>query len=616
MVYFCVFLRLEISICFAVFMKNKQHLIFYLFVCCLLCIGQNGTAQKITSKECLKMWKDKSLYPQQEIINDLFFNFNKETAAENLKEFQHYIAKNSNPRIQANVLIYKTYYLIRDSRFDENFDALSSEILREIKNVYPTKDENLLAWLYFLYGEVNLRKDHVEESLFYNLKADEIFEKLPDAAFPEKSNIYHSITRALFFSREYDKAVEYGKKCEIALEKEGKMVSDTRVYNCDFLFTSLMNLDKVSEAEHYVRELKKVLDIYHFDSERINEIWKGVYTNYSGQVLMRKGNHEEALDKFRQALALVEKNEDISNIISLKTNIGSIYFAQNKLAEAEKEWLKALDLSEKYIRENIQDRKQTVKILSLLTELYSNRGNYMDAFRFSEKYNEHRAILDNQVQSASIRVAHIKMRNEFIENELEQYSKDLKTEKLLRWITIFVTILILFSLLYMIFTIRRNNQLKLEVKEKERLIVEEDLANAEKNIQDFKRLITSKNNIISELSAVLPTTLSTQTKSNLDKYTILTDADWEEFRIDFSKSHPMFFGTLKSYAPEITPAMLRLSALVYLELTNDEIANSLGIDKESVARSLRRLRAFLKLKPDENLPLWLQMYYTANIVKE
>ena len=575
----------------------------------------NALSQKYSAQTCIEMWKDKKQYPQQEIINDLFFNFDSVKAITNLKYFEDYALKKSDPEIMANALIYKTYYIIRIFKLDENFDALTAEILQTIKKAYPLKDDNLIAWLYFLYAEINLRKDRVEESLFFNLKATEIFEKLPYEAFPEKSNIYHSITRALFFGRDYEQAILYGLKCEDALKVERKMISPTRIYNCDYMIVSYLSLKKTKKAEHYIGELRKVIDSFKFGTYNSNEIWRGVYFSYYGQLELQKGNHATALDYFYKALDLVEANNDTSNIISVKTNIGKVLYEQNFGAKALNEWLEVLKISEQYVTENPQSRTQLVNILRLLADYYHVIGNNDEAYRFNVAYNRHSDMLEEQVQNASVKVAKIKLRNEFLYNELERYSSDLKTEKTLRLVILLISVLIIVSILYVLFTTRKQNQLKNEMKEIEHSIVKENLLNAEKKVQDFKKLVTAKNNLISELSATLPDELSKTAKDKLRKYTILTDEDWNEFRLDFSKTHPMFFSILKNYSSDFTPAMLRLSALIFLELSNEEIANSLGIDKASVSRSIRRLRTVLKLNADEDLLTWLQLYYSAETAK-
>ena len=597
------------------FPKVQKHFFRILVFFFVFFSVTNAYSQKYSAQTCIEMWKDKKQYPQQEIINDLFFNFDSVKAITNLKYFEDYALKKSDPKIKANALIYKTYYILRIFKLDENFDALTAEILQTIRTIYPLKDDNLVAWLYFLYAEINLRKDRVEESLFFNLKATEIFEKLPYEAFPEKSNIYHSITRALFFGRDYEQAIVYGLKCEDALKVEQKMISPTRIYNCDYLVISYMSLRKTKEAEHYIGELRKVIDSFKFGTDNSNEIWRGVYFSYYGQLELQKGNYENALDYFYKALALVGPNGDTSNIISVKTHIGKVLYEQNLGAKALNEWLEALKISEQYVTENPQSRTQLVNILRFIADYYHETGNDEQAYRYNVAYNRHKDILEEQVQNASVKVAKIKLRNEFLYNELDRYSSDLKTEKTLRLVILLISVLIIVSILYVLFTTRKQNQLKTEMKEIEHSIVKENLLNAEKKVQDFKKLVTAKNNMISELSATLPDELSKIAKDKLRKYTILTDEDWNEFRLDFSKTHPMFFSILKNYSSDFTPAMLRLSALIFMELSNEEIANSLGIDKASVARSIRRLRTVLKLNTDEELATWLQMYYSAETAK-
>src|SRR5690606_7959853 len=98
-------------------------------------------------------------------------------------------------------------------------------------------------------------------------------------------------------------------------------------------------------------------------------------------------------------------------------------------AKALNEWLEVLKISEQYVTENPQSRAQLVNILRLLADYYHEIGNNDEAYRFNVAYNRHSDILEEQVQNASVKVAKIKLRNEFLYNELERYSSDLKTEK-------------------------------------------------------------------------------------------------------------------------------------------------------------------------------------------
>jgi CHASE3 domain sensor protein len=83
--------------------------------------------------------------------------------------------------------------------------------------------------------------------------------------------------------------------------------------------------------------------------------------------------------------------------------------------------------------------------------------------------------------------------------------------------------------------------------------------------------------------------------------TILTDDDWEEFKKTFQEVYPNFFASLRLRFPEITAAELRLSALIKMNLSLKEAANSLGISAESVKKSRYRLKKKIALSEEDSL---------------
>ena len=95
--------------------------------------------------------------------------------------------------------------------------------------------------------------------------------------------------------------------------------------------------------------------------------------------------------------------------------------------------------------------------------------------------------------------------------------------------------------------------------------------------------------------------METEASEQLRSYSLLTEEDWEKFREQFSKAYPAFFHNLRQRMENLTPAMERLAALMFLKLTNYQIAGTLGISKDSVARSKRRLRSALNLDSDQLL---------------
>ena len=82
---------------------------------------------------------------------------------------------------------------------------------------------------------------------------------------------------------------------------------------------------------------------------------------------------------------------------------------------------------------------------------------------------------------------------------------------------------------------------------------------------------------------------------------ILTNDDWDKFRKTFDEFYPNFFASLRFKFPDITAAELRLSALIKINLSLKEAANTLGISAESVKKSRYRLKKKIALTEDDSL---------------
>lgn len=89
--------------------------------------------------------------------------------------------------------------------------------------------------------------------------------------------------------------------------------------------------------------------------------------------------------------------------------------------------------------------------------------------------------------------------------------------------------------------------------------------------------------------------------SSLTGFRLLTDEDWEQFKILFEKVYKGFFVKLKNSNWNLTVGETRLLALIKLKLETREIANMLGISPESVKKSKHHLRKKLSIDPQDSL---------------
>ncbi len=133
----------------------------------------------------------------------------------------------------------------------------------------------------------------------------------------------------------------------------------------------------------------------------------------------------------------------------------------------------------------------------------------------------------------------------------------------------------------------------------------EKLANAGEQLNLYIENVREKTGLIEQLEEKLQSVdihqNNQETITQLHNYTILTEDDWNQFRKLFEKVHFNFFVKLKQKYPSLTPAEVRLMALIKLNLGKKEIANMLGISPDSVNRTRQRLKKKIELPEDKDL---------------
>jgi len=89
--------------------------------------------------------------------------------------------------------------------------------------------------------------------------------------------------------------------------------------------------------------------------------------------------------------------------------------------------------------------------------------------------------------------------------------------------------------------------------------------------------------------------------AELTQHTILTEEDWERYKMLFENVYPGFFFQLRSKNPDISLAEQRIAALIKLKLSVKESAALLGISPNSVYKSRQRLKNRLGFEFDAEL---------------
>jgi DNA-binding CsgD family transcriptional regulator len=92
-----------------------------------------------------------------------------------------------------------------------------------------------------------------------------------------------------------------------------------------------------------------------------------------------------------------------------------------------------------------------------------------------------------------------------------------------------------------------------------------------------------------------------ETLSELYQFKILTEGDWQQFKMLFDKVHPGYINGLRKKFPDLSPAEERQFLLIKLDIDNKECANMLGISAPSVKKNRYRLKKKFNLAEQDSL---------------
>ncbi|MDJ1486171.1 hypothetical protein QNI16_37155 [Cytophagaceae bacterium YF14B1] len=173
----------------------------------------------------------------------------------------------------------------------------------------------------------------------------------------------------------------------------------------------------------------------------------------------------------------------------------------------------------------------------------------------------------------------------------------------------------------------QNHQLKEQheriFRQKEQLAIQgEELAlqfealkqSKKEKLQAYARIIQEKTITIETIKQELEKVRKTQVWdmltdtnfNNLLHARIHTEESWQQFKINFDAIYPNFFAKLRQQYPDVTSAEQRLAALIKLNLSSKECADTLGISIISVRKARYRLRKKLQVETSVSLEDFIQ----------
>lgn len=350
----------------------------------------------------------------------------------------------------------------------EHYLSKSFVILQKFEN------DSLLAQYHQNIGTLYMFQNRNEEAATSLIKGIEIMEKMKDKApiiilmpaYMNLSGIFKNLNQP-------DKALVYERKA-MAIKSAYQNTGDyaSLYYNAA---TTYHLLNDTKNTKLYLDSALYFNKLYPNPRALLN-IMGGLGTYYE-----KINNNDSAIYYLQQAIAISKESGDFYFFSEHAINAASVYFKQNKLAQANALLTEALPYAEGF-----SDFGMLTEIYKGMKEIAIKTGNYKDAVRFADssaQYKDSTASLStrNSVLSFEAKYQNEKKEKEIADLTLSNTQKELTVVKrnrliLIGGISAAALVLILASLY-------RNSHQKRLIADKDKLLKDEQIKFLERQQQ-------------------------------------------------------------------------------------------------------------------------------------
>jgi DNA-binding CsgD family transcriptional regulator len=569
-----------------------MRLLFVLSLLISLCCFKSK-AQDSDVKTFIKAWQisdTSQTHEAEKTYKKIKLDFSLQKCRQIIKELYAYLEKNPDDRLRTRIILFD---LLGDR------DIPKAQKLKKMKVAIQLasklKDEQLLAEVYALAGQL----DYENGFLLYNLKALELQKKIGYQHFSFVHNRLFNISMALYRTDDYRQSINYGLQC---LKFKNVEVEnwDPRVYifQLDMIGASYKLLKQYDSARYYYQQIIDTLQRKP-DIPRVQELWLGIAGGNIGHILALQGKEDQAIPLITKHLQVGIKWKSWNNAAMAQNTLAKIDLKHGQYQNALNGFKAAYGwaIQSKKIREMVAASKG-------LAEVYRLTNRTDSAFRYYSLYHQHLDTLTAEINRSRLSAINAKIAFDDAQSNLEKANNVISNQKQTRnFILIGIVLLTIIALLFYNRKMLQQKHLAEETMRKQKL-AEQEAQRAKAQITSFTANIIEKDNLIQKLQRQVNIENEQVTKSLLN-YTLITDSEWEKFRLEFFMAYPLFLPALQEKIPLVNPAEERLATLLYLKLTTNQIANTLGISKDSVGRSKRRLKQRLSLSADDLLEEYL-----------
>ncbi|MCJ0743858.1 tetratricopeptide repeat protein [Pedobacter montanisoli] len=526
--------------------------------------------------------------------------FNAKSLVRFVDQFKIYLQKNPDERLKARLWMFDVLgrrgFKIRLQRQD------TLKVTEAIKLARNLKDDQLLAEIYALAADM----DYEGGCLLYNLKALEIQKRIGHKYFSYVQNRFLGASLALYKTKDFLESIKYGQQC-LAFKHIKVHEWDPKVYifQLDVMGASYLALKQYDKAINYYEQ---ILDTLHKKPlpAGTQELWQAIAKGNIGKCLFYQGNTNQALPLINEQLKAGIKYNQPNNVAIAQNARAEIFLSQKQYQPALTAFRAAFGAA--LASEKLDDQ---IKALKGMATIYTYLEQTDSSLYYQNRYGHYLQKEEQMLNNSKLSAINAKILFDHTQRNLEEANTSIQKLKQTR--TAIIIAIVLLSIIGWLLYNRQALKARLEKQKRifEGLQAKAEVDKAKKSLQHFRNQMLEKDKLIVNLSQSLQKSML---QNNLDEtligkklwaYVLVTDAEWENFRNDFNKAYPVFYPRLHAVLPSLTAAEERLASLMFLQMDNKEIAGTLGIAADSVARSKRRLKNKLSLNEGETLESYI-----------
>jgi len=460
-----------------------------------------------------------------------------------------------------------------------NMPQLHADLLQTLGEYYWGREKYSLAFENFINA--------------YN-----IYSKLSLDKFPGKAQALFGFASKYFYFRDFFTAKKYLLE-SVAAMAPGHMEGYTTTLNT--LALSYRNLDMDDSAVYYFNKA------YNYAVAQHDGIWPAILSGNLGYTYYLQKRYDKALPLLQKdADSCLKGERDIGNAANSLAVLSEIHLQQGNKQKALDEALLAYKLILTHNFVHIFKFKKNVSLA--LARVYAVSGNYALAYNFLDSAS---MANDSLEKHANILVLSGIQHKMDADRDLQEAMKMEHRKKLTAWIrdaAIAGCIMMVIIAVLFVNRLKLKNQQEKERMQNEQLLAKAELEDASRQLSDFTRLISDKNDLIETFAAELrrlkaqsgiDNTQEAELLSRLQRSTIFDDGQWQNFQALFNTANKDFMRRLQKKLPGLSPVETRFILLSKLRLSAPEMSGVLGISTEAVKQNVRRLADKLGLSTDD-----------------